>query len=311
MKCSSPSAALRLRTRPLSWTLLLLTLVLSAPVWAEDRAHAEEIEAWRANRLERLTAEDGWLTLVGLFWLEEGENSIGSSPDAKIRLPEDKAPSEVGSISFDGEKVELRVVSSVDVRHEGARVESLELADDSTGSPTLFRLGDLSGYVIRRGDQRALRVKDRNHPARASVSEIDSYAIDSGWRIEGRFDAAEQGRTIPIPTVLGTINQSPSSGTVVFDVEGETHRLDVLAESGDEEMFIIFADKTSGRETYGGGRYLYAKAPDADGKVVVDFNKAYNPPCVFTAYATCPLPPRQNRLAIVVDAGEKMHGKKY
>jgi len=295
--------------RPLSWTASLIAVLLAAPAGAESDYH-EEIEAWRSNRVERLTSEDGWLSLVGLFWLEEGESSIGSDQESSIRLPENKAPGRVGSIWLRDGKALLEVEPSVEVLHEGASVESLELADDSEGPPTLFRLGDLSAYLIRRGEEVALRVKDRNHPAREAFTEIDDYPTDESWRVEGRFEYYEPTRAIPIPTVLGTINTQPSSGAVVFEVDGEIHRLDVLAEPGDEEMFIIFADKTSGKETYGGGRYLYAKAPDQEGNVVVDFNKAYNPPCVFTPYATCPLPPRQNRLPIAVEAGEKVYGKK-
>jgi uncharacterized protein (DUF1684 family) len=312
MKLMGPPVR-RFFIRPLTWTALpgvaLTALLIAAPAVAQSDYH-EEIESWRSNRVDGLTGEDGWLTLVGLFWLEEGESSIGSDEASTIRLPEDKAPDRVGSIWLRDGKAVLEVDPEVPVLHEGAQVESLELADDSEGAPTLFRLGDLSAYLIRRGDEVALRVKDRNHPARAAFTEIETYPTDQSWRVEGRFEHYQPTRAIPIPTVLGTIDTQPSSGAVVFEVEGEPYRLDVLAKPGDEEMFIIFADTTSGKETYGGGRYLYAKAPDEEGRVVVDFNKAYNPPCVFTPYATCPLPPRQNRLPIAVEAGEKVYDKK-
>ncbi len=299
--------------RRLLGTALLVTVVGCAGPAAEappsePAGYQAEIEEWRRGRVERLTSETGWLTLVGLFWFEDGAHRIGSEPGSEIQLPAAKAPPRVGVLRAAEDYLVLEVEPSVEVTHDGERLQSLALADDSPGPPTVFELGDLQAYVIQRDDQRALRVKDRNHPARDAFQGIESYPIDWSWRIEGRFDAYQPPRTIPVPTVLGTVSDQPSSGAVVFEVDGEEHRLDVVAEPGDEELFVIFADGTTGSETYGGGRYLYADAPAADGRVVVDFNKAYNPPCVFTPFATCPLPPRQNRLAIRVEAGEKNYG---
>lgn len=276
---------------------------------SEPPGYAAEIEEWRQGRVDRLTSETGWLTLVGLFWFEDGVHRIGSEPGSEIELPADKSPVVAGLLRAAGEELVLEVEPGVEVIHDGERVETLTLADDSPGPPTLFELGDLSAYVIRRDDRRALRVKDRNHPARASFEGIESFPIDWQWRFEARFDSYEPPRSIPIPTVLGTVTEQPNSGAVVFELDGQEHRLDVVAEPDDEQLFIIFGDETTGAETYGGGRYLYADAPAEDGRVIVDFNKAYNPPCVFTPFATCPLPPPQNRLALRVEAGERNYGK--
>lgn len=296
--------------RRLTRTLLLALLVGCAPPAEvpEPEGYRAEIEEWRRGRVERLTSDSGWLTLVGLFWFEDGEHRVGSEPQSEIELPPDKAPARVGVLRASGDDITLEVEPSVEVLHDGEPVQSLALADDSPGPATVFELGDLVAHVIQRDDQRALRVKDRNHPARFDFPGIESFPIDWRWRIEARFDAYDPPRTIPIPTVLGTITDQTSSGAVVFELDGREHRLDVVAEPGDEQLFLIFGDRTTGKETYGGGRYLYADAPGADGRVVVDFNKAYNPPCVFTPFATCPLPPAQNKLALRVEAGEKNFG---
>ncbi len=303
-----PSSSFQVRL--LMGTLVIAGLVgCAGPVESpEPPGYAAEIEEWRRGRLERLTSDSGWLTLVGLFWFEDGEHSIGSEPGSAIELLSDKAPAHVGVLRASGDELTLEVDPSVEVTHDGERVESLVLADDTPGPSTLFELGDLSAHVIQRDDQRALRVKDRNHPARFSFVGIESFPTDWSRRLVARFESYDPPRTIPIPTVLGTITDQPSSGAVVFEIDGSEHRLDVVAEPGDEQLFIIFGDQTSGHETYGGGRYLYADAPGPDGTVVVDFNRAYNPPCVLTAFATCPLPPPQNKLPIRVEAGEKNSG---
>lgn len=290
-------------------TLLVAALAACAPAPVEREpepaGYAAEIDAWREDRAARLTSETGWLTLAGLFWFDDGVHAIGSEPGSEIELPAGKAPPRVGSLRASGDEVRLEVEPGVEVTHQGERVEALALDDDQPGPPTVFELGDLSAYVIQRGERRALRVKDRNHPARSAFAGIESFPTDWSWRIAGRFEAYDPPRTLPIPDVQGGVIDQPNSGAVVFEANGGEHRLDVVAEPGDEELFLIFADATTAKETYGGGRYLYVDAPGDDGRVVVDFNKAYNPPCVFTPYATCPLPPRQNRLPFRVEAGEK------
>ncbi|MEE9562741.1 MAG: DUF1684 domain-containing protein [Thermoanaerobaculia bacterium] len=294
--------------------LMILTLVAAATVSlaaqeTEQELYSQEIEAWRQDRVDRLTAEDGWLTLVGLFWLNEGKNPMGSEGSNTVILPAGKAPPYAGAIYLSGQKLRLEAEPSANIVLQGESVSTLPLLADTQGEPTILETGNISFYVIERDKKFAVRVKDPSHPARGEFRGIDYYPVSADWKVAARFEAHIPPKEIPIPTEIGTISHQVSSGAVVFEVDGQELRLDVLAEPGAEELFIIFADQTTGAETYGGGRYVYAPAPDENGTVLVDFNKAYNPPCVFTSFATCPLPPRQNRLPVRVEAGEKVYRK--
>jgi hypothetical protein len=242
---------------------------------------------------------------VGLFWLEPGENRVGSGAVNRVLLPAGKAPHTLGKIRLSDGKAWLEVRRGVEVTHDGKPVQSLDLDSDEKGAPTLVRHGTLSFHLISRGNRLGVRVRDSASDARREFRGIPFYPVKTAWRVTGRLEPYPAGKTIPVPNVLGTVSNDPSPGAVVFKVGGKTFRIDAVDEEGTDEMFLIFGDRTNGVETYGAGRFLYAARPGPDGKVVLDFNKAYNPPCVFTAYATCPLPPPQNRLAVRVEAGEK------
>lgn len=270
----------------------------------ETASYQVAIEDWHRQRQDSLTSETGWLSLIGLFWLEEGDNLLGSAPESSIRLPDTKAPAQAGTLTLDGEHVSLKVTPGAVVTHGGVPISELDLAVDTSGKPTILDLGDLQFFVIERAGRYGLRVRDRNHPARFEFPGIEIFPIDSLWRINGRLETYDPPRNIPIPNVLGQVNDQESPGTAVFDIGGQSYRLDALP-GPDGRLYLIFGDQTSGRETYGGGRFLYSEPVAADGSVVLDFNKAYNPPCAFTDYATCPLPPRQNKLAARIEAGEK------
>ncbi len=291
--CSGPGAAINARTT----------------LNEENSKHRAEIETWRAGRLERLRREDGWLTLVGLFWLEEGENRFGTDPSNRVVFPQESAPARMGSFDLANGTVRLRVEPGVVVTHEGKPVTTLALASDAGGGPTLLQHGTLRFYVIKRGDRLGIRVKDSESPARRNFKGIESFSIDPAWRFVARFDPYTPARKMPVPNILGSPTSEISPGAVVFEAGGRSYRLDAVEEEGSKELFLIFGDKTNGHETYGGGRFLYAPRPGPDGKLVVDFNRAYNPPCVFTPYATCPLPPPHNKLPIRVEAGEKTYGE--
>ena len=275
---------------------------------AVEVSHAEDVERWKAERLASLKSEDGWLSLVGLYWLKEGENKLGSDPAGELALPAGKAPPLAGSLWLRDGAVRLEVRPGVEITHEGKPVSTLDLQSDEDGKPTVLALGSLRFNVIKRGDRLGLRVKDRENPARANFKGLEYYPLADKWRVVARFERFDPPKSLPITNVLGMEEGTPSPGALVFDVDGKTYRLDALSEKGEEQLFIIFADATSGRETYGAGRYLYVDPPDAQGHIVVDFNKAYSPPCAFTNYATCPLPPFQNRLPVAVEAGEKFAG---
>ncbi|HVG21306.1 MAG TPA: DUF1684 domain-containing protein [Blastocatellia bacterium] len=289
---------------------LFVTALASAsikPVRTDQPAYSDEIEKWRKARAEEMTSEEGWLSLVGLYWLSPGKNRFGGDPSNEIVFPKDKAPRHAGTLWLDGGAVRLEVNPGVVITSEGQPVTSLALKSDADGKATRLALGSLSFYVIKRGERLGLRVKDRQNAARSHFAGIKTYPLDPKWRIEARFEAYEPTKQIPIVNVLGMTEDQPSPGAVVFEVGGKTYRLDAIQEKGSRQLFIIFADKTNGHATYGAGRYLYTPKPGADGKLIIDFNKSENPPCAFTSYATCPLPPRQNRLPIPVEAGEQKY----
>ncbi|MCZ6508212.1 MAG: DUF1684 domain-containing protein [Acidobacteria bacterium] len=286
----------------LSLCCLLLPLGASPDARAAD--YPAEIEAWRASRIERLTGPTGWLTLAGLHRLAAGEHTLGSAAQANIVLPA-SVPACLGILTVADDSVYLRVDPAATVSVDGEARTGLELAPNASGDTPIVEIGSVSFFVIRRGDLLLLRVRDSEHPDRAAFAGIDSFAIDPAWRFAARFEAYDPVKQIPIANIIGLVSDNPSWGAVVFEHEGETYRIDAVAEPGDEQLFLILGDATSGHETYGGGRYLYVDAPDADGRVDLDFNKTYNPPCAFTPYATCPLPPIQNRLDLRIEAGEK------
>lgn len=287
-------------------SIAALALALALPVLAaDDTAWRQEVEKFRQERVEGLKEEDGWFTLVGLAWLEEGENRFGSDPEAAVVLPAGKSPKLAGVLVRKGDKVAVRVEPGAKVTSGGKPVKTLDLVSDAEGEPTVLEMGPVSFYVIERGDKVGVRVKDKESDALKSFHGLDTWPIQPAWRIEARFEPYDPPRTIQIPNILGQVSDIPAPGAVVFDREGRTFRLDALGDPK-EGLSLIFADQTNGKESYGAGRFLET-GPVRDGKVVVDFNLAYNPPCAFTSFATCPLPPSQNRLALRVEAGEKRY----
>jgi uncharacterized protein (DUF1684 family) len=288
-------------------TSFALALILPALATAADTdtAWRQEVETFRKERVENLKKEDGWFTLVGLFWLDEGENAFGSDPGGKVILPEGKAPKAAGVLVRKGETVELRAAPGAKITSDGKPVTNLALTSDAKGKPTTLEMGPLSFFVIQRGDRIGVRVKDRKSEALAAFHGLDNYPIQPAWRIDARFEPYNPPKPVQIPNILGQVIDDASPGAIVFDWQGKTYRLDALG-STEEGLSLIFGDETNGKETYGAGRFLET-GPPKDGKVVIDFNLAYNPPCAFTAFATCPLPPAQNKLALRVEAGEKKY----
>jgi uncharacterized protein (DUF1684 family) len=272
---------------------------------SED-GRVREVLEWRQERLQSLTAGDGWLTLTGLFWLEEGESTCGSDPGSDVVLPA-SAPRRTGVLKRAGGEVELVLEPGVEATIDGRPAGRATLATDAGGEPTRVELGTVSFYLIERDGRIGVRVKDRDHPHLKDFRGLDYYPVDLRWRVDARFEPYDPPKKVPVPTVLGTISEEESPGAVVFRLAAHDHRLDALP-GGDGELFFVFGDKTNGGETYGGGRFLYAPVADAGGRVVLDFNRSYNPPCAFTPFATCPLPPPENKLGLAVRAGEKKYG---
>ena len=270
--------------------------------------YVEEVEAWRADRQERLESETGWLTLVGLHWLGPGENRFGTGSHNEIVLPEGRAPASAGSFFLDAGQVTARAPAEVGLTLDGELVTDRELRADGAGEPDVLLLNGLRLNVINRGDRHAIRVRDPASPVRKNFTGMDYFPIDPAYRVEATFEPYERPREVEIPTVLGTVETMLSPGYVEFFLHGKTLRLEpVVGSLDDDELFFIFKDETSGRETYDAGRFLYADMPES-GRVALDFNKSYNPPCVFTPYATCPLPPKHNALPVRIQAGEKTYG---
>lgn len=275
----------------------------TAAIKPDPAAYRKQIEDWRKERVEGLKKEDGWLTLVGLYWLKPGENRFGSDPGNPVILPKGKAPAVAGVLVREGDKVTLRVEPGTALTADGKPVTApLDLTPDSKGKPTILQLGPLTFYVIQRGDRLGVRIKDKESPERTAFKGIDTFPLSPDWRVVARFEPYKD-KKIAIANIVGQVEDNPSPGAVVFDWHGKTYRLDALGDT-ESGLFLVFGDTTNGKQTYGAGRFLDTDPPK-DGKVVVDFNTAYNPPCAFTAFATCPLPPPQNKLPIAVEAGEK------
>ena len=268
-------------------------------------SHTQQIEQWRQQRLARLTAPNGWLSLVGLEWLKDGVNKVGSAKDNDIVLA--SAPAHLGAITLHGGKAVIALDAAAAATIDGERKSAAELLDDSAPKPTVVAFGTANFYLVRRGDKWGLRVKDTEAPTRKHFAGLDYFDIDPSWRIEAKWEPYDPPREVEEANIIGQVDKVIVPGAAVFERGGKTFRVEPVIETpGDTELFLVFADKTSGKETYGAARFVYTEAPK-DGKVVIDFNKAYNPPCAFTPYATCPLPTAQNRLSTRVTAGEKKY----
>ncbi len=273
---------------------------------ASQRAYERQVNDARAERLQRLMRPDGWLSLVGLHWLTPGATYVGTARDNGTRLS--LGPEQLGMISLsrDGQlSLDIHAGAEVTIDGEPATGRVL-LRADSQGGPTVvgFNRGDASFIVIERGGRFGLRVRSAMARTRTSFQGLDYFDIDPGFRFEARFEAHPPGKTLEIVNMLGMVEAMANPGRVVFEKEGKSYALEAVDE-GDGRLFLIFADRTSGHESYPASRFLYAEAPGPDGRTVLDFNLAYNPPCAFTPYSTCPMPPPENRLDLRVAAGEK------
>jgi uncharacterized protein (DUF1684 family) len=293
-------------------SLIVLSLACEpAPDPITPDRHLAEVEAWRAGRYEALRQPAGWLSLVGLFWIDEPTTTFGSTADNHFayRSPDTDFPARAGTFHLHGDSVTFVADASARVTRDGQPIETLRLSPDST-SPVL-QAGSVRWTIIRRGGRAAVRAWDEQSPVRTTFAGIDSWPVDLRWRFHARFHETDPPDTLEIPNVLGSINRTPSPASVTFEIDGEEYRLALWKDSDDlANFFTAFGDRTNGPLSYGGGRYLWIDAPDEHGRTIVDFNRAYNPPCVFTEFATCPLPPRPNRLPIAIEAGEKIWGEK-
>lgn len=301
------------------WRNVLAGLVLStgvALVHADTSqqtntsdAYQRSIEQWRAGRVAKLTAPDGWLSLIGLEWLQEGANRVGSAADNDIVLQAGPAHLGVVTLSKAGQ-VHITLAEGNGATIDGKPVHEAALIDDMhvTGkaTPTTVAFGTANFYVIDREGRKALRVKDTTATTRQHFLGIDYFPIDPSWHIVADWVPFDPPHDLQMGSVIGTIDTVKVPGKAVFQRDGHTYELLPYQEEPGGDLFFVLADRTSGHETYGAARFLYAALP-VNGKVVLDFNEAYNPPCAFTSFATCPLAPPENRLDLRITAGEKKY----
>ncbi len=266
-------------------------------------------DIWREQRQAELLAPDGWTSLVGLHWLELKAHYIGSGSTSGIRLA--MGPPRLGMVVRDGGRYWFTPEPGVAVQVDGQAVKGrIPFHADDEADPTVIAFDDGKGALslIHRGQRHALRVKHADAPARIHFGHLDYWPADLSWRITARFVPHDAGKTMPVVDITGLTTEQANAGAIEFERGGRTWRLEALGEPG-RSLFVILADRTSGRGSYAAGRNIDLDAPDGKSQVVIDFNRAYNPPCAFTPFATCPLPPPENRLDLPVEAGEKAYVK--
>jgi uncharacterized protein (DUF1684 family) len=284
-------------------------------VGADDpSAWQRDLVAWRAMRATNLQAPEGWLSLIALGWLKEGDNSFGSAEDSRVQIAA-KAPAHIAVVRL--EKGTVRLVAPAggfpkELLLDGQSAKEQVLLADDAEKPSKLTIGTLTVIVIHRDDQFALRVKDLDAPTRTGFHGLRWYEPNAAYRVHARWIPYNPAKTLDIPTVLGTTTHMPAPGAAEFTIDGQVVRLEpVLEDPQSTDLFFIMRDATSKTKTYGAGRFLYTELPDhgvnQPGEVWLDFNKLVNPPCAFTAYATCPLPPPQNRLSVPIPAGEQRY----
>ena len=294
--------------------LALILPGLAVRAATEDTAWQTELASWRAQRATNLQAPEGWLSLIGLDWLQPGDNSFGSDAGNRIQLPA-KTAAHIGVVHF--EKKALRLLPPAggfpkSLLVDGHPAQEQPLATDDAETPSKLTIGTVTIILIHRDDRFALRIKDTEAPTRVGFHGLRWYPPNAAYRVRARWIPYNPPKILDIPTVLGTTTHLPAPGAAEFTIDGQTVRLEpVLEDPKATELFFIMRDATSKTTTYGAGRFLYTELPDhgvaQPGELWLDFNRAVNPPCAFTAYATCPLPPTQNRLTIAIPAGEQRY----
>jgi uncharacterized protein (DUF1684 family) len=268
--------------------------------------YINEINDWHAKRIENLKKENGWLNLVGLYWLEDGENTIGSGSENKIQFPQNTTD-KLGIFTKTDSVIVFSADENAEVKINGKKITKIEMKSDLTAEPTILEYKSLRWFIIKRGEKYGVRLRDLEADLVKNFGGIERFPVDEKWKISARFEKYDSLKTVLIPTIIGTVEEDFSPGKLFFSIDEKEFSLEPT-QTG-KGLFLVFADLTSGEETYGAGRFLYVQAPDSNNNVILDFNKSYNPPCAFTKYATCPLPPDENKLRIKITAGEKNYGE--
>jgi uncharacterized protein len=284
-----------------------LAIILASLSSARAEAdYVKAVEKWRSEQEINLKKEAGWLTVAGLFWLKEGINTVGAGPNFDVRLTDNFKQGKLGEIDFRNGVASLKVEDGVETQSEGKGiVTTIQLVSDEKGKPTEIRTGSQMFYLIKREDRFGIRLKDSNSEARRNFKGRHWFPVDESYKVTARLEAFPEPKEVTVPNVLGGHFKMKSPGILKFTLKGKEYSLQPVDE-GDGTLFIIFRDRSSLSETYTSGRFLYADKP-VNGEAVLDFNKAENPPCAFTSFATCPLPPKQNILDVEINVGEKRY----
>ncbi|MDF7819968.1 DUF1684 domain-containing protein [Runella sp. MFBS21] len=281
---------------------LLLSVFLLA--FTFDTSYEAEIKSWHQKRIDDLKKEEGWLNLAGLFWLQEGENTIGGDEKNSIVFPKEHSDAFIGKIFLKNGTVTFEAAPSASVALTDQPISKAEIFPYQ-GKPTVLKHKTLRWFIIQRGDKYAIRLRDLEGTYLKNFQGIDTYPISQEWRVKAKF-IPTVGKKLSIIDITGRSYEQDSPGKFVFSINGKEYSLEAVGSK--ERPHFVFGDLTNRHGSYGGGRFLDAPAPDAEGYTYIDFNKAYNPPCAFTPYATCPLPTKENKLAVAITAGEKYHG---
>jgi uncharacterized protein (DUF1684 family) len=269
----------------------------------DTKTFVAEIKEWQAEKEEQLRSPDGWLTLVGLDWLEEGKNSVGSGSDCKVKFPANTAPESIGTLTLENEEVTIKVNQGIIATVNGNPITKMVLEPDTNRNPDVISVGEIKFHLIKRGSRIGIRSKHPNSSQRLNFTGRNWWLIDKNFRVKAKILPYTPQKMVRIPDVLGDDKETAMDCQLSFSIHRQNYTLDAFAlPSG--QFYILFRDQSCGKGSYPSGRFLVTEFPEDD-QVIIDFNKAHNPPCAFTPFATCPLPPPQNHLAIVVQAGER------
>jgi uncharacterized protein len=276
-------------------------LVTSHALLAQED-YRQALATWRQQRENNLKGDNSWLTVAGLFFLKPGKNTFGAGPLNDIVLPEGATPG-AGVLEFDGRRV--RVVAKQPVTVDGTGTTTAELRPATPDRPAdRVTFGPVSFFVMLSGDRVAVRLRDQNSAIRKAFTGLKWFPANDAFRVTARFEPYSSSRRVKVPNILGDLDPFEATGLAAFTLNGKIYKLEVYDGGGNEPLFIVFKDLTSGRETYPAARFLNAGRPNSKGETVLDFNRAFNPPCAYNPYTTCPLPTAQNRLGVRIEAGE-------
>jgi uncharacterized protein (DUF1684 family) len=280
--------------------LVASAIALAGRAEAPDSAYVQSFEKWKVEQTDDLKAN--WLSLAGLFWLKPGANSFGSAADNAIVFP--KGPAHAGEFDLEGKEVTLKLQANSPATIDGKSLSTVKLNPDTSGQVTRVEMGSLRFHVIVRGERIGIRVRDSESEASRNFKGMMFFPLDLNYRVTATWVPSDGKATIAVPNVLGDVSSNPSPGAAVFKLNGQELKLTAIGGDAKAGLFIVFSDATAKNDTYPGGRFLDTP-PVVNGTVILDFNRAYNPPCAVTPYATCPLAPKENRMALAIPVGEK------